>query len=319
MVRNSRWRQCFRFGSLLALAAPNAALAQAALDADTINKLGSVVRWSGVVTSLLVMIGAWALLRLLARSVDAFSSQFSSRRLTLQKLSTLAQFFVYIATTVIVMLLSFRLDDTALALIGGTIAVAVGFAIKDLVASFIAGLIVMLDRPFQVGDRVTFGGEYGDVTAIGLRSVRLQTLDDNTVTIPNSKFLSDVTSSGNYGALDMQVVMDFYIAADQDIDEARTIVNEAALSSRYVYLAKPVVILVTQWMSDYMTGTRLRLKAYVLDTRHEKSFETDVNLRVLRAFQAKGILSPGSRARGLPEQAPPARKSQRERTAAPSG
>jgi len=272
-----------------------------------------------VVTSLLVMIGAWALLRLLARSVDAFSSQFSSRRLTLQKLSTLAQFFVYIATTVIVMLLSFRLDDTALALIGGTIAVAVGFAIKDLVASFIAGLIVMLDRPFQVGDRVTFGGEYGDVTAIGLRSVRLQTLDDNTVTIPNSKFLSDVTSSGNYGALDMQVVMDFYIAADQDIDEARTIVNEAALSSRYVYLAKPVVILVTQWMSDYMTGTRLRLKAYVLDTRHEKSFETDVNLRVLRAFQAKGILSPGSRPRGLPEQAPPARKSQRERTAAPSG
>src|SRR5690606_17316162 len=88
MVRDSRWRQCFRFGSLLALAAPNAALAQAALDADTINKLGSVVRWSGVVTSLLVMIGAWALLRLLARSVDAFSSQFSSRRLTLQKLST---------------------------------------------------------------------------------------------------------------------------------------------------------------------------------------------------------------------------------------
>ena len=47
----------------------------------------------------------------------------------------------------------------------------VGFATKDLVASLVAGLLVMFDRPFQVGDRVWFGGEYGDVLAIGLRSV----------------------------------------------------------------------------------------------------------------------------------------------------
>ncbi|MCF8710175.1 mechanosensitive ion channel family protein [Rhizorhapis sp. SPR117] len=276
----------------LGLTAAAPALAQANVDTDTLNKLGGVIRWSGVVTSLLVIAGAWTLLRLLGRFVNAFSNEFSSRRLTLQKLSILTQFFIYIVTTAVVLLLSFRLDDTALALIGGTVAVAVGFAIKDLVASFIAGLIVMLDRPFQVGDRVTFGGEYGDITAIGLRSVRMQTLDDNTITIPNSKFLSDITSSGNYGALDMQVVMDFYIASGQDIDLARNIINEAALSSRYVFLAKPVVVLVTQWVSDYMSGVRLRLKAYVLDTRHEKSFETDVNMRVLKTFQDKQIAAP---------------------------
>lgn len=270
------------------------ALAQGDIDADTFNKLGRIVRWSGVLTSLLVIAGVWALLRLLGRFVNTFSSEFGSRRLTLQKLSTLTQFVIYIATTAIVLLLSFRLDDTALALIGGTIAVAVGFAIKDLVASFIAGLIVMLDRPFQVGDRVTFGGEYGDITAIGLRSVRMQTLDDNTITIPNSKFLSDITSSGNYGALDMQVVMDFYIAPGQDINLARTIINEAALSSRYIFLAKPVVVLVNQWISDYMSGIRLRLKAYVLDTRYEKAFETDVNIRVLTTFQEKNISAPNA-------------------------
>ena len=44
--------------------------------------------------------------------------------------------------------------------------------------------------------------------------ISMITLDDNTITIPNSKFLSDITSSGNYGALDMQVVIDFYIGAD---------------------------------------------------------------------------------------------------------
>lgn len=268
------------------------AFAQDEINADTISKLADIVRWSGVITSLIVIVGAWALLRLLSRFVSAFSSEFSSRRLMLQKVNTLGQFVIYVTTTFIVMLLSFRFDETTLALIGGTIAVAIGFAMKDLVASFIAGVIVMLDRPFQVGDRVTFGGEYGDITAIGLRSVRMQTLDDNTITIPNSKFLSDITSSGNYGALDMQVVMDFYIAPDQDIDRAREIVNEAALSSRFVFLAKPVTILINQWVSDYLVGVRIRLKAYVLDTRFEKAFESDVNLRVLRTFREEGIHSP---------------------------
>jgi len=289
-----RWKT--RLVPVLAILAciADPAFAQNDINAETIGKLSGIVRWSGVITSLFVVVGAWAFLRLLKRFVTAFSSEFSSRRLILQKLSTLAQFVIYVATILIVLLLSFRFDDTALALIGGTAAVAIGFALKDLVASFIAGVIVMLDRPFQVGDRVSFGGEYGDITAIGLRSVRMQTLDDNIITIPNSKFLSDITSSGNYGALDMQVVMDFYIGADQDIDEARGIVNEAALSSRYVFLAKPVVILVNQWVSDYMCGTRIRLKAYVLDTRHEKAFETDVNLRVLRTFQTYGIRPPST-------------------------
>ncbi|SLK01142.1 Small-conductance mechanosensitive channel [Novosphingobium mathurense] len=272
----------------------SAAHAQAEIDADTISKLADIVRWSGAITSLFVIGGAWALLRLLSRFVSAFSNEFSSRRLTLQKINTLGQFVIYVATTVLVLLLSFRFDETTLAVIGGTIAVAVGFAMKDLVASFIAGVIVMLDRPFQVGDRVSFGGEYGDITAIGLRSVRMQTLDDNTITIPNSKFLSEITSSGNYGALDMQVVMDFYIAPGQDIDRAYEIVNEAALSSRFVFLAKPVTVLVKQWVSDYLVGVRLRLKAYVLDTRFEKAFESDVNLRVLRAFEAEGIVVPGA-------------------------
>ena len=152
--------------------------------------------------------------------------------------------------------------------------------------------MIMLDRPFQVGDRISFGGEYGDITAIGLRSVRLQTLDDNTVTIPNNKFLTDMTSNGNYGALDMQVVMDFFIASDQDIGLARELAAEAASSSSYVFLDKPVVVLVNQLIIDNYLAVRLRVKAYVLDTRYEKAFETDVNLRVLRAFATQSIVPP---------------------------
>ncbi len=261
-------------------------------DSASLGQISDLIRWSGVLTSILVIIGTIIVLRFLRNTVERLSAQFANRRFLFQQVATVLQFVVYVVTGVSVLSLSLRLDDSALAVIGGTIAVSVGFAVKDLVASFIAGIMIMLDRPFQVGDRVSFGGQYGDVTAIGLRSVRMQTLDDNTVTIPNNKFLNEITSNGNYGALDMQVVMDFHIGADQAILQAREVVSEAAVSSRYVYLPKPVVVLVEQVVTSDLVAVRLRLKAYVLDTKYEKAFMTDVNLRVMQAFDKHSIKPP---------------------------
>jgi len=150
----------------------------------------------------------------------------------------------------------------------------------------------MLDRPFQVGDRVSFGGQYGDITAIGLRSVKLLTLDDNTVTIPNNRFTTDITSCGNYGAPDMQVVIDFHIGMNQDVHRARELIREATVTSRYVYLPKPIIVNVSQVIIDSYIALRVKLKAYVLDTKYEKGFETDVTLRVLEAFSENGIQPP---------------------------
>jgi len=269
-------------------------------DIDSLGQLARLIRWSGVFTSLFVIAGAWLMMRFLRNTVATLSKSFPNRRLLLQKVATFAQFMIYVGTGGTVIMLSFELNESIIALIGGTIAVSIGFAIKDLVASFIAGIMIMIDRPFQVGDRVSFGGEYGDITAIGLRSVRMQTLDDNTVTIPNNKFLNDMTSNGNYGALDMQVAMDFYIAPDQDTRRARDLTIECAVSSRYVFLDKPVVVLVNQVLTENYVAIRLRLKGYVLDTRFEKAFETDVNLRVMDAFAAEGIVPPAILVRNTP-------------------
>lgn len=186
------------FGSL--------AFAEEAQSIDNLQQFASLIRWSGVAFSFVIVFVAWLLLRFTQSIVDGISSQFAQRRMLMQKLQSFFQFFIYMSTGMAVFMLSFRVDERVLALIGGTIAVSVGFALKDLTASFIAGLTVMIDRPFQVGDRVTFEGNYGDIIAIGLRSVRMQTLNDDIITIPNNKFLNEVAVSGNYGALDMQVV-----------------------------------------------------------------------------------------------------------------
>ena len=140
--------------------------------------------------------------------------------------------------------------------------------------------------------RLVFEGNYGDIITIGLRSVRMRTLNDDIITIPNNKFLNEVTTSGNYGALDMQVVIPFYVGMDEDITLARDLIQEAASSSRYIHLPKPVTVLVKQTITDNYLAIQLTCKAYVVDTAYEKLFETDITLRVMKEFRKHNINPP---------------------------
>lgn len=259
---------------------------------ENITQIATLIRWSGVFFSVLVIAATWVLIKFMSSMVESIGSQFAQYRMLLQKLQSFLQFFIYMTAGLIVFMMSFRINDQILTLIGGTLAVSVGFALKDLAASFIAGMTVMIDRPFQVGDRVTFEGNYGDIIAIGLRSVRMRTLSDDIITIPNNKFLNEVTTSGNYGALDMQVVIPFYVGMDEDIVLARDLIQEAASSSRYIHLPKPVTVLVKQTIADNYLAIQLTCKAYVVDTAYEKLFETDITLRVMKEFKKHGIKPP---------------------------
>ncbi len=259
---------------------------------ENISQIASLIRWSGVFFSLIVVAATWLLLKFINSMVESVGGQFAQYRMLLQKLQSFMQFFIHMSAGILVFMMSFRINDQILALIGGTLAVSVGFALKDLAASFIAGMTVMVDRPFQVGDRVTFEGNYGDIIAIGLRSVRMRTLNDDIITIPNNKFLNEVTVSGNYGALDMQVVIPFYVGLDEDITLARDLIQEAASSSRYIHLPKPVTVLVKQTITDNYLAIQLTCKAYVVDTAYEKLFETDITLRVMKEFKKHNIRPP---------------------------
>ena len=272
-----------------------------AQDSPDLGRIAELIRWAGVVASIPIIGGALFLLRLVEGFGDRLSARFTNRRPAIQKVQTTVRFFVYVATLVVTASLSIRLDATALTVVGGALAFAVGFALRDLVASFIAGITIMFDRPFQVGDRVSYGGEYGDIIKIGLRSVRMNTLDHNIITIPNNKVFTDVTSSGNYGALEMQVAMDFYIGVDQDAHRAAEIVREACLTSPYVYLAEPVPVLAKQVVLQDYVALHLKARPYVFDCKYEKEFETDVHFRVLEAFREAGIRPPAVLHRSVTE------------------
>ena len=262
-------------------------------------KIYEFIRLGGLATSFLVLTGTWLFNQILLRFLEKLGARFTEQRLRIQQIGTLIRFFLYIVAIVASILLSFRMSSELLLALGGTIAFTLGFALKDLAASIIASLTILIDKPFQVGDRVTFDGYYGEISSIGLRSVRMVTLDDSVVTIPNNKFLTDIATSGNAGALDMLIQMDFFIGIDQNLSVAKKIVEDAITSTRYAYLKKPRTILVNQLIHENYFAIRLRAKVYVLDVRYEKALETDVTERVLSGFYEAGIKPPAMLYRGL--------------------
>ncbi|MFT5583025.1 MAG: small-conductance mechanosensitive channel, partial [Cognaticolwellia sp.] len=199
-----------------------------------------------------ILVVGLVLNRLALGFLDDLGERFGNQRLLFKKISALLRFSVYVILFGITVSSIVVLESEALIAVAGTIGVAVGFAFKDLLASLMAGVILLMDEPFQVGDRVAFGGYYGEISEIGLRSVRMITLDDNLVTIPNNKFLNEASASANAGALDCMVVIPFYLGAAEDFVAARRLIEEATATSRYVFLDKPMTTLV----SDEFMGER---------------------------------------------------------------
>ena len=246
-----------------------------------------------------ILVVGLVLNRLALGFLDDLGERFGNQRLLFKKLSALLRFSVYVILFGITVSSVVVLESEALIAVAGTIGVAVGFAFKDLLASLMAGVILLMDEPFQVGDRVAFGGYYGEISEIGLRSVRMITLDDNLVTIPNNKFLNEASASANAGALDCMVVIPFYLCAAEDFVAARRLIEEATATSRYVFLDKPMTSLVSDEFMGERFVTVIRIKAYVFDARYEKAFASDVTERVKLALRAAGICTPDQQYRDL--------------------
>lgn len=241
---------------------------------------------------LFLLICIFAVVKIVSIWSAKIQEKFSSKRLIILQITTVFTFISYLVGSLGVFYYVFQPSKEFLVAIGGSAAVAIGFALKDLVGSMIAGFILLFDRPFQVGDRVSFGGEYGEIKSIGLRSVRLQTLDDNLVTIPNSKFLTDSVASGNSGALDMMVVVPFYLSIFQSLEQVKELLHEVVITSRYVYLEKPVTITFEEISISNTFVIKASVKAYVLDVKYEKALLSDVTSRGNKILNENNIHRP---------------------------
>ncbi|MGK7910686.1 MAG: mechanosensitive ion channel domain-containing protein [Synechococcus sp.] len=234
---------------------------------------------------------AWLLLETARRLSQWLSENVDRRfRLSIKQSLPFIQGLILLLVTLYLVSLWINFASANVLALGGTVAVALGFAFKDVASSIVAGVLALYESSYRLGDRIQIGDSYGEVVGFGLRSVRLQTPDDNLVTIPHNVVWSDAISNSNAGALEAQVVTDFYIDCEADVKAAVRILYLAAYTSKYTQLKLPIVVIVVEkpWY------THLKLKSYPMDARDEFVYKTDLLVRGKQALQAKQIAYPRS-------------------------
>lgn len=244
-----------------------------------------------LVNIILAFIIAYVLGKILAVLLSKVSEKMSrSGRIKVKMVIPAVKFGIYIIAFYYFLTEILKIFGPELFLLTGLIGAAIGFGLKDLFADFVGGVVIMFEKPYQVGDKISIGDYYGEVTDIGLRATKLITPDDNTVTAPNSLIFDETVASGNYGSSEMMIVIDLYIASESDVRTAMKILRETVVSSKYIYISKKApVILLHKSLPFY---TRLRAKAYVNDLRDEFEFESDVHTRAWIEFQKNDIKAP---------------------------
>jgi small-conductance mechanosensitive channel len=248
-----------------------------------------------ILKSVAVLILAYALSKLFTYVLSSLSehpslSKIGLNRITIKMLLPLLKFSIYFLAIYFIFAFILEVASQQLILFAGFLGAALGLGIKDLFADVVGGIIIVLEMPYQVGDKVDIGGFYGEVRDIGLRETRLFTPDDTYVSIPNSSVFQKPISNVNAGRLEMMVVIDLFIDPESDVSLAMQILREALVTSKYLHISDRHKFVVLS--KDFPFYRRIRAKAYTNDFRHEFLFETDVTRRSWEALIQAGIKPP---------------------------
>jgi len=195
--------------------------------------------------------------------------------------------FIYIT----ILLEFFGISITAVTAVLGLGGLALSLAAQDTIADFISGIIILVDQPFRVGDRIQVDkvDTWGDVVEIGMRSTKILTRDNRLVIIPNSTIGSSAVVNFTFPDPTYRVQIEIGIGYGQDIDEVRRIIIEAVRKIDGVLEEKPVEALFLEFADSTMTfRVRWWIDSYV-DTR--RMFDK-VNQVLFTALDGAGIEMP---------------------------
>ncbi len=206
-------------------------------------------------------------------------------------LTQLAQIATYLLAFIFYAHLVPELRSLGTALLAGVsvVSVIIGLAAQPTLGNLIAGIALMLYRPFRVGDRVQInaptGVELGTVESLTLGYTVLQTFDNRRIVVPNSVMVSQITLNLTHSRLLTQISINIDYAAD--IEQARHILTELAEAHPLVQAVVncPVTRVET-------SGVTLTLRVWCANIGDARQVEFDLYEQAKECFDQEGIERP---------------------------
>lgn len=203
-------------------------------------------------------------------------------------ISTLIRYGIMVLT-ILVGLSIIGINLSSLAVIFGVLGIGLGFGLQNAVANFMAGLIIIFERPIKEGDRILVNNMEGDVVHIRLRSTIINTLTNETIIVPNNQLVGNSIHNYSYHDRRIIVINSVQVAYESDLDLVKKVLLEMVEKSPYALKDPRAEVKI---MSFEDSGILVELWSWIGEATQKMAAKAWNNLEIWRSFKNAGITIP---------------------------
>ncbi|MCY6380028.1 mechanosensitive ion channel family protein [Hoeflea prorocentri] len=260
--------------------------------ADSFSQItvGNVtISLSGILVGLVVFAVGYFISRWFQRWLDENVMRRSRMETGLRNSVRTGIGYLGIAIAAIIGLSVAGLNLSNVALVAGALSVGIGFGLQNIVNNFVSGLILLIERPFKVGDWVVTGSTQGFVRHISVRATEIETFQRQSVIVPNSEFINtpvaNWTHRNSIGRQEIAVGVSY----DSDPRRVMAILDEIAENHDLVLRDPPPFVVFVGFGASSLD---FELRVYMSDVLSGLSIATELRTQIFERFREEGIEIP---------------------------
>ena len=202
--------------------------------------------------------------------------------------NSVAAGFGYVASLIVITLavVTLGIDLSSVAIIAGALSVGIGFGLKTIVENFVAGILILIERPIKVGDWIVVGGTEGTVKRISVRSTEVETFDNASVIFPNSELIANAVVNWTLRDRVVRIVIMMRVVPGSDTKLVRDLLLDCARQQRRICVEPAPTVLFKKFVD---IGLEFELRCFVIDTTYVNQVTSDLNFAIDSAFRAHGV------------------------------
>ena len=243
-----------------------------------------------LLVAIVLMILTVAVLRALRTMwVDRLARRFDGKRGTLHATTLIVSYLLtFFATGVIFHALDINLSTFTMLL--GALSVGIGFGLQTIVGNFVSGIVILLERPIKIDDRVTVGEIEGNIVDIGIRATTLRTNEGISVIIPNSQFITSTVINRSLAGHTTRFRIPVNVAYESDPRAVEQVLLKVALQHPGT-LNEPAPYVVFEAFGE--SALEFFLWVWTQDYTHQPMlFRSELNFAIPAALKEAGIVVP---------------------------
>ena len=253
---------------------------------ESLTSSGIAIGMNVLIALVILIIGLW-LSKKIKNAIVSMAKKSPHLDETLFKFMASIARWIIMAFVIIAILGRFGIETTSIIALLGAAGLAVGLALQGAMSNMAAGVMLMLFRPYKVGDFVDGGGHFGNVEDINLFTTVMQTFDNQQIIIPNGKIWGEKIINHSHHPV-RGVEMKFNVAYDDDIEKAKKVIH-GVLENHPHIVSDPAPFVEVETLTE--RSAELVVRPFT-DGAHYFDVRYSVPEQILKALGKAGMTTP---------------------------